>query len=256
MQQAACAEEIQIGGTGSGVALLQRIAPYFVEEHPQARIDFVTPALGSSGGMRALKSNVIDLVIMGRELKDTERSETFRTVLWGRTPMVFATSDGQLGQGLGVFTLIEIFGGKRRTWDNGSRIRFVLRDPQDADTLALAALSPDMKKVLDDCLANPSAVIAENDLAAVDMLEKTPGSLGTTTLSLLRTQESALRTLTFEGVSPSVENLSAGRYPLSKKMYLVYREKPSPLLEAFLSWLQSPKVAEKLQQFGTQALFQ
>lgn len=250
------ANELRMGGTGSGTALLQLLATDFVSSHPDAHIETVSPALGSSGGIRALTAGKIDLAVLARPLAPGEQRGGLRVLPWARTPLVLATSDGELRQGLSVPLLIDILGKRRTTWDNGARIRLVLRIPDEIETVVLSALSPSLKKALDAYLSNPTAVTADTDLDAMNMLERTPGSLGVTTLSLMKVQGSQLKPLPLDGVPPSLETVASGRYPLVKELYLAHGENPPPLLTQFLKWLRSPAVAKKLLELELQPLFQ
>lgn len=71
---------------------------------------------------------------------------------------------------------------------------------------------------------------------------------------MTRLYDNNLKTLAFEGLEPGLENLKTGRYPLSKDIYLLYKEHPSQGLEAFLAWLGSERVADMLQGLGNMAM--
>jgi phosphate transport system substrate-binding protein len=121
--------------------------------------------------------------------------------------------------------------------------------------MVLAGLSPDLKRALDAYLASPGAVVADTDVDAVDLLARTPGSLGTTTLGLIALRGSQVVALPFGGVAPSLQTLADGSYPMAKELYLLTTDKPSPQLVRFLDWLVSPAVGERLREFDHEPLF-
>ncbi|MFP5222620.1 MAG: substrate-binding domain-containing protein [Acidobacteriota bacterium] len=251
----ALAERLKFGGTGSGTVLMKRLADEYCSTHPGEHVEVVPYSLGSGGGVRALSAGKIDLAILGRSLKDDERLDGFRAVAWARTPLVLATSGGEVADGLNVPLLVDILLGRRTTWDDGSRIRLVMRIAQETDTLILANLSPDLKRALDAYLSSPGAVVADTDVDALDLLARTPGSLGTTTLGLISLRKSTVVALPFADAEPSLRALEEGRYTLAKELHLVYPENPSPQLSRFIEWLFSASVAERLRELAHQPLF-
>lgn len=253
--QTAWADALKIGGTGSGSVLLRVLANEYCAQHPGEQVEVLPFSLGTGGGVRALAAGKIDLAVLGRSLKDDEKQESFRVTAWTRTPLVLATSTGVLAGGLSVPLLVDILRMRRTTWDDGSRIRLILRIPQETDTMVLSGLSPDLKRALDAYLASPGAVVADTDVDAVDLLARTPGSLGTTTLGLIALRGSQVVAMPFAGVAPSLQTLADGSYPMAKELYLLTTDKPSPQLVRFLDWLVSPAVGERLREFEHEPLF-
>jgi len=251
----AWAEALRIGGTGSGTVLLRVLAEEYCAMHPGEQVEVLPFSLGTGGGIRALAANKIDLAVLGRSLKDDEKHENFRVTAWARTPLVLATSTGVLAGGLSVPLLVDILRMRRTTWDDGSRIRLILRIPQETDTLVLAGLSPELKRALEAYLASPGAVVADTDVDALDLLARTPGSLGTTTLGLIALRGCQVAVLPFAGVAPSLRTLADGSYPMAKELDLLTTDKPSPQLVSFMAWLVSPAVAARLRELLHEPLF-
>lgn len=249
------ADGLKVGGTGSGTVLLRVLAAEYGEAHPAEQVDVLPFSLGTGGGALALAAGKIDLAILGRPLTDNEKHAGLRVSAWARTPLVLATSNGELAGGLNVALLVDILRMRRTTWDDGARIRLVLRIPQETDTMLLAGLSPELKRALDAYLSSPGAVVADTDVDAIDLLARTPGSLGTTTLGLAALRGSHISPLSFEGVTPSLKTLADGSYPLAKELYLMAGDKPSPQLQRFMAWLVSPAVAQRLREFEHEPLF-
>jgi phosphate transport system substrate-binding protein len=251
----AWADALKVGGTGSGPALLRVLAVGYCEEHPDEQVDVLSFSLGTGGGVRALAAGKIDLAVLGRPLADDEKRDGLRVAAWARTPLVLATSDGKLAGGMSVPLLVDILRMRRTTWDDGSKIRLILRIPQETDTMVLAGLSPDLKRALDAYLSSPGAMVADTDTDAMHLLARTPGSLGTTTLGLIALRGRQVVPLSFAGVAPSLKTLADGSYPLAKELYLLSGDKPSPQLARFMAWLVSPAVAERLREFEHEPLF-
>lgn len=244
-------EVLRASGTGSGSILLEKLA-HLYEQQKVARKDFrltvLTPPLGSSGALRALAAGRIDLAIIGRPPKPDEGS--FRSFELGRTPLVFAGRDKRSPATLSRRELVDIYGGKRRTWDDGTPIRLVLRAPFESDTMILNEMGPEMKAAVESALERKAGPVGENDLDTLELLSSLPGSFGPTTLSLLRLQKRELVIFALDGVTPGVDTLESGRYPLEKRFHIVTRSQPDVATQAFLTFLHSAPAGEFLRQNG------
>ena len=214
------AQTLKIGGNGSGMPAMQLLGAEFARRTPGATV-VVVPNLGSSGGLKALRDGVIDLAISSRPLKPEEAAQGLVATEFGRTPLVFATNPS-ITQGFGSLPeLIDAYAGKLTTWPDGKPIRLILRPKNDGDTALQQAISPEMKQAVDAALARPGMIIASTDQDAADMLEKTAGALGVTSMSLIQTEKRRLNVLSINGVAPSTKALGDGSYRYVKTMYLV-----------------------------------
>lgn len=250
---------LRMGGTGSGTALLQELVKDFKPESPSWRpewgVTVLTPSLGSTGGLRALAAGRIELALLGRLPKKTEECDGLVVEPWAQTPVVLATSTGVREAGFDAGSLADALSGALAQWDNGAPIRLVLRQPNEVDIQILAALSPRVKSVLEQALGNPVTIKAETDSEAVQLLERTAGSLGPSTLGMLKLEGQALRPLKFNTATPSVAAMVSGEYPLLKTIYLAYREPLSPAARPFVDWLHSQAVKKRLLELEHHALF-
>ena len=93
-------------------------------------------------------------------------------------------------------------------------------------------------------------VTASSDIEAVELIAQTPGSLGTTTLGLIRLMNADVRALPIAGREPSAEALARDAYPWFKPLYLVTLRRPGRDLQSFLDYLLSPQAAEFLVRTG------
>ena len=84
---------------------------------------------------------------------------------------------------------------------------------------------------------------AYTDQQNLDLAESMNGSLAVTALSTIITEQRHLLLLPLEGVTPTLENLAQGRYPLSKRLYLVMPQRPKPLAEAFILFIRGRMAA-------------
>lgn len=240
------AETLTVGGVGSLTPLVRQMADDFAKAHPRIEVSVIDPPIGSTGGLRALAAGKVDVALSGRPLK---ADETGVTVPWVRTPLVLASSDGRL-DGLDTGTLVAIYEGRRKTWDDGRPIRLVLRGLFESETLMLRSLSPELDAAVQGAVQRREAPLADNDLTALDMLLKVKGSLGTTSYALALSAGPKLRMLPLNGQQPSLENLAAGRYRWQRPYYLVHRSDASDATRRFLTYLRSDKGLQTARKLG------
>jgi phosphate transport system substrate-binding protein len=237
LMQSLQAETITLAGVGSLSPLVSKLGEAFEKANPGHSVVVLQPPLGSAGGIRALNDRRIDVALAGRPLKTGEAG---RAIPWLMTPLVVATQGGQLKTGLDTKTLADIFAGRRTAWDNGKPIRFVMRGLQDTESQLLRGLSREVADSLETLFKRSDFPVAENDLEAVETLERISGSFGTTTLGLLKVQNSRLQTLALNGEQPSLLAVQKGKYSLTRKYFLVTGAEPQPVVAAFLAYVQSP----------------
>ena len=93
-------------------------------------------------------------------------------------------------------------------------------------------------------------LIAVTNVECNEILARSPGSVGPTSLLQLRAEPHPLRPLRWNGVEPTLENLASGRYPLAKPVHLVFRAPAGDGVRRFLAFLASPAGQALLRETG------
>jgi phosphate transport system substrate-binding protein len=233
------AESIKIGGTGTGLGTMKLMAQEFNKSRPDAQL-IVTPSLGSTGAIRAVLAGKVDIGISARPVTPEEGRQGASTRAYARTPFVIATGAKNNSAGLTLRRLVEIYSGKVTRWPDGSPIRLVVRSDFDVDTIAMRAFSPEMSTAITAALVRKGLRMADTDQDNADALEQLRGSLGTTTLTQIVTENRAIRPLALDGVTPTLQSLTTGDYHYFKTLYLVTGRNPSPLAKDFVAFVRSP----------------
>lgn len=243
------AETLRVGGTGSSAPLVERLFEEFRRQVPEATLAPVQPPLGSGGALKALAGGRIDIAFVGRALKPEEARQVGHFIPLASTAVVLVTQGGRRHQGFGFDDLAAVYDGKLQTWDDGKPIRLVLRASFESDTLTLKSFSPAMAAAVEAASRRPGMAMGNDDLETVELLRKTPGSLGPTTLGLLSTLDLHLTPLPLQGIAPTVENLQSGRYPWRKTLAVVLPVRSGPLAEKFSAFLVGEQAAAVLRRF-------
>jgi len=245
----AFAQDVKIGGTGSGLGTMKILADAYARQHPDFKF-VVLPSIGTSGGIKALRAGAIQIGLSSRPLKDSESQGGFVATEYGRTPFIFVTSPTTQASNINVRELANLYVGKTDKWPDGTPVRLVMRPVGDSDTEVIKAISPEMRAAKDAAEKRPGMLFTVTDQETADSIEKVAGALGPSTLALILSEKRALRPLSLNGVAPDVQALAEGRYPLSKTMYMVTPTTPSSAVQGFVDFVRGPAGRALLAQYG------
>jgi phosphate transport system substrate-binding protein len=240
---------LRVGGTGSAIAAFHRLGESFRASPGGLPLD-VFPSLGSTGALRALTEGAIDVAIVGRPLTPAEALLPVVAREFARTPFAFAVNRRLPVTGLTPDELVRIYRAETTRWPGGERVRIVMRSASDTDTLLLRAVSPAMSAAVDAALARPGMLVAITNAECNEMIERTPGAIGPTTLLQVGAEPHGLRLLAWNGVPPTLETMRRGTYPIVKHLRVVVRRDPSPEVRRLLAFLASPAASEVLVRLG------
>jgi len=233
------AEELKMGGTGSAHGTMRLLANEFLLKYPQVTIKMV-PNLGSGGGIKAVLSGAIDLALSSRPLTAGELQQGAAAIEYGRTPLVFVVGTKTPVDTISREELTEIYAGTKVKWPDGSLIRVVLRPPNDIDADMVKNLSPQMRRAVALAEARPGVRVAQTDQITADDLERIPGAVGASSLSVIASEKRALKVLPLDGRQPLLNNAVNPAYPHVKRMLFVIGLKRSAAAEEFMSFVDSP----------------
>lgn len=240
---------VNLGGSGFGLGVMKLLAESYTKSHPDVRI-VIAPSLGSSGGIKALLNGFMDIAVSARPLKDAEQINGAKGELFAKTPLVFIVNSKVKKQEVTTAELQELYGDKKQTWPDGSRVRVVLRPEEDIDTKIVRGISPAMDQAVNFAMAREGKILAVTDQEATDAVTKVAGSLGEGALTQILAEKVNVTVLSFNGVKPSIAALSDGTYPLAKALYLVTAAKTGPAAHRFIEFIRSPAGRKILAEYG------
>jgi phosphate transport system substrate-binding protein len=244
---------LRIGGTGMALATMGQIGDAFLDEDHAATVK-VLSSLGTSGGLSAAAAGAIDLSLAARPLKDADRAKGLQAFAYARTPIAFVTHPATGVHAVTVADVADIFAVRKQTWPDGTPIRLIRRDPSDADWTMLRSLSLQMQEAAHIALERPGLLTAATDQDNADALERLPGSFGVMSIAQIQAEARGVVPLILDGTPPTVDAVLAGQYPLSRTLYVAWRDPPSPEIARFLAFLHSDRTTEILTRLGHIAL--
>jgi len=243
------AGEVRIGGTGNALGTMRLLGDAFAKLHPESKI-VVLGSIGTSGAIKAIPKKAIEIGLSSRTLTDEESRTGLSAIEYAHSPTVFAVQKKSKVTSITLSQVADIYSGKLSNWPDGERIRPVMRQPGDDNTRQIKGLSAEIEKAVGGAESQPGLQFAVTDQEAADKMEAVPGSIGVTTLALIRSENRNLRALAIAGVEPTPENVKSGRYPLIKHFHLVLPKELSPDVEEFVRFVKSPQGRKILEDTG------
>jgi phosphate transport system substrate-binding protein len=215
-------EPLTVTGTGSSIGAMQIMAKVFQKKYPAVAVQ-VLPSIGSTGGIKAVQEGKIGIGLSSRLLKPEEQSASIIEEPYGRAAFVFGVQASNSTKGFTLAEIEDIYAGTRKAWSDGTPIRLILRPLSDAYSTYLANINPGLKLASAKAHSIPGVYVGNTDQEAAIQIEKTSGSFGTTSSSLVAAEKRKIKALSVDGVAPTLSNVSTGKYPFAMTLTIVYK---------------------------------
>lgn len=245
----ALADTVRIAGTGAATGTMRLLGKAFEKVQPQHAIN-VYDSLGTSGGIMALQRKRLDIATGARDLTIPEKESGLESRKYGASPFIFVSHPETPPLPLDLQKIADIYSAKMATWANGKPIRLVLRPLASSDTALLAGMSADISAAVAAALQKEGMIVSMTDTDAADQVETTRGAFAASTLAVVLSEGRHVTVHPVDGVIPSVESVSTGRYPYMKDLYLFSRKQPSDATRQFLEFVRSEQGAQILRATG------
>lgn len=233
--------EVAVVGSTSVAPLAQEIADAFMSKNPGVRVD--VQGVGSTAGVKAANEGAADIGMASRDLKTEEKG-------WGLDEHVIAY-DGiaivihptnEIAD-LEAETVTAIFKGEITNWKEvggaDEEILVVSREEGSGTRGAFEELL-DIEAVKED------ALIAEGNGAVKANIASKTYAIGYISLSYV---DETVKTVEINGIEPTVENILAGSYKVSRPFLMLTKGEISETAKAYLDFVFSEEgqaiVAEK-----------
>jgi phosphate transport system substrate-binding protein len=114
----------------------------------------------------------------------------------------------------------------------------------------LRGLSTEMAEAVKVALERPGLLTPATDQENADAVERLSGAFGAMSIGQMRAEARDVMPLGLDGEPPTVETLAAGRYKLSRSLYVVWHDQPGPDTARFLAFLSTTETRELLAHLG------
>lgn len=242
-------ETVRIGGTGVALGPMRLLCAAFQKENPHIKIRFKR-SIGSSGAITSVLKGGLDVGLMSRQLKPEELELGLNVIEYAKTPFVFISGARVPVTNITTDELLKLYQRKVLTWPNGETIRIVLRPIADSDNIVARGISPAMSLAMDDILPREGMLIALTNQESLEIVSRTPGAFGFSTLTQVITEKHTARVLKYNGVTPSLKTLANGAYPLSHTLSIITQKPATKEVSQFINFVFSPVGAKILKKSG------
>ena len=248
--RAAVVAVVRIDGSNGVIPLASALRRAFGDQDESLDIVIGT-GLGGKERLDALADHSIDIALASHGLDLAELARRGMTAhRIALTPVVFAVHSDVTQRDLRARDVCDIFLGRITNWASlggpDLKVRPYMRPEAEVDTEIVRASLPCMKSIV----FPPSITIARTTSEMLAVLQNTPGAIGVTTSTAVRQSIVALRSLSIDSVTPLPENVTSGRYPLSRPAYFVTLTTPSRPVERFLEWVRGDRGAAVIIENG------
>lgn len=244
---AAGQEKVTLCGTGDSQELLRTLGSAFEKTNPGVEI-VVPDSIGSDGGVKAAAARECDFGRVARPLKDAEKALSLTFKVFAFSPVVVVSDPAAGVESLTSKQLVDIFSGRVASWTEiggkGGKISVVNREAKDSSRGVLNQRVEGFKAV-----ENPVGVVAAKTPEAVDLLVKTPFSIGYLPAAAAKGQK--IKTLSLDGVAPTAANVAQGTYGIASPFALVWKGELKPVADRFFQFLKSAEGKKIIIDYGT-----
>jgi len=240
---------VKVGGAGTWLGVMKILGSAYADAHPGTKIE-VMPNLGSAGGIKALLHRKLDVALSGREINVDERRDGAVAVECAKSPFLFIVNSSVKKSDVTTREMELIYKGQSLKWPDGHLIRVVLRPASDTDTKIMRSISKEIDQAVLESSSLKNSIFAVTDHDAIDIVEKTIGSIGGSTLVQLSTDRHQVHALSYNGAKPTLNSLKQGSYSLVKPLYLVTTATTSESAMKFIKFVSSEQGRTILTKFG------
>ena len=237
------AEEINIVGTGAGMATLEGLAKSFNKVNPDVTV-YVPKSIGSGGGIKAVGADQAVIGRVSREIKGNEKDYQLTYLPIAKYPVVFFTHKSVGIKNLSSQEICSIYAGKITNWKlvggRDSDIRVVRREEGDSSLEVLVKSFPGFK----DITITSKSKMALNDQETIETILGKEGTIAFGTYD--NTKNTDVTTLTIDGKAPTDT-----AYPYYGSLALIFKEKnKTGNIAKFVDFVRSKEANEIIGEVG------
>ncbi|MBF0589157.1 MAG: substrate-binding domain-containing protein [Magnetococcales bacterium] len=250
--QAQSRQTVVIPGTGMFERALRHVAKRFNEQSTRFRVE-IPVSVGSGGGIRKVLAGEASMARVGRPLNPKEKAQdsNLQWKLFAYDAVVFAVGRRVKVKQRSIDQLKAIFEGRSQRWEtvDGREppIRVITREPGDASLMVIQRhLLPFANY---DPLKYGRMVFHDYEMEA--MLKKFGYAISWGSLSTIQLGHSGAKPLAIGTMTPTLDQIVSGAYPLRGPCALVYNpEKLRGPERAFLSYLGKKGGRDAMREAG------
>lgn len=242
-------EKLTVKGSDTMVILSQRWAETYMVSHPEVSIQ-VTGG-GSGTGISALINGTTDICNSSRPMKQSEiktLKERFGSlgveIPCAKDGITIYMNENNQVSNLTMEQLKKIYTGKITNWkDVGGKDSKIIVYSRENNSGTYVYFKDHVLKGQDYA---PSCQNLPGTAAVVNAVSKDANGIGYGGHGYSK----GVKMCKVNGIAPTEANISSGKYPISRDLYMYLRNKPSGKIKKFVDWILSPEGQKVVTKVG------
>ena len=242
-------ETLIFAGCDANIPLTRLLARAFMQRHPEVSIQLET--VGSTNGVALTAAGAVQIGLVSRRLRASEEGLGLAFRPYAMTAVIIGADPDVPDVTLAATDLLSFYRGMKHQWASGREIVLLTREEGDSSIVSLKESLPGFA----DAYAAESHprhwTVLYSEPAMHEALLTVPFALGLSDLGTITIERLPIRALSIDGIAPTLENITSGRYPFTKTLGLVWHEDTLPDSgQAFVEFVQSDDGAGILTSHG------
>lgn len=221
--------KIKCSGSTALLPIVKQAAEDFMKVNPKVSIEITGG--GSGTGIKNVQDGVVD--IGNSDVFAPENSGLVDHQI-AIIPFLFIVNPSVGVDNLSKEDLVKIFSGRVTNWKevggNDQKITVIMRQASSGTRMTVQQL------VMGSEQFTTNAIVQDSNGAVKTTVAKTPGAIGYVDLAYV---DKTVKPLKYEGVECTIENAKNGKYKLVSIGHMYTKGQPSPLVKAFIDYVQS-----------------
>lgn len=228
---------LMVAGSGSNIELTRHLAAEYFRQ--SGKTVEVPGSIGTSGAIRAVRDGAIPLGLASRPLTSSEIATGLKQIPYAAIGLAVAVHPTVPDTDITPSTLLKIYAGERKTWNDGAAIAALCMYEGDSTNDVLRNEIPAFAGALQTALSRQDWWIVYSEGAMLESLTKTPHSIGFIDAVAAAKHATSVKILSWNGAGINGENLRTGRYPLKKTLFFIYKDELSTEARQFVDFCLS-----------------
>ncbi|MGI5940643.1 MAG: phosphate ABC transporter substrate-binding protein [Pelotomaculaceae bacterium] len=259
-------QSIKIGGSSTLAPTVAKIADDFTEKYktwnkvdaslPEEQIVIFVSTGGSGFGVKAATEGTVDIGMTARDIKDSEKEKMPNGTIYrlGTDALTIAVNPKnpvlQVKPDVTTEEVKKIFAGEISTWKQLDE-----RLPDRPIIVAVRDLGGGASQVFDELvmkgtpIAKEALQIPSMGALAAKVMENAD-AIGYVSTGMVAQNEGKISVLSVEGIAPTAENISSGKYKIARPLLIFTKEEPKGQLKFFIDYLMSEKGRQVVEEMG------
>ncbi len=240
---------IKLGGSSSTLGLIKVLQTNYEATAKNVKITQLEPGQ-SENIINGVKVGLVDIAAISKTLKSEENDGSLESREVAHDALLVATHPSVTGvKNLTTEDIKAIYSGSITNWQQvgGTDAKIVLLDrPEDESAKRLLRkyyLGNDLK-------SSSEAVVFRKEGELIEAIQSTPYSIGTFSLAHAISHKLPVNHLSLNEVEPTQENVKAGKYPMVRRISIVWHKNPTEATKGLIRYIDSPPAMNAMEQSG------